>query len=237
VADELRRHRDELVEALVTGAVRGELALRTATEALGLPRRARYVVVACEGAASAGLAARVRTAGFPAAWRVTADGRTGVVGARPGGTDRLLDTLRAVAAPERIGISPPFDSLDGIPGFAELARAALVAAEHRGTAALVFDEDPVAVAMAASAEVGRRAARSVLAGLDGLDDDLRESLLSTFRTWVECGGSTPRAAHHLFLHRNTVRARLNRLADLTGRSLSAPADVAALCLAVAVPSR
>jgi len=36
----------------------------------------------------------------------------------------------------------------------------------------------------------------------------------------------------LFCHPNTIRHRLRRIADATGRSLTAPADVTELCLAL-----
>jgi len=40
------------------------------------------------------------------------------------------------------------------------------------------------------------------------------------------------AAARLFVHPNTVRHRLRRISAATGRSLSAPRDVAELCLAL-----
>lgn len=41
-----------------------------------------------------------------------------------------------------------------------------------------------------------------------------------------------RAAKQLFVHPNTVRQRMRRTAELTGCQLSAPRDVAKLCLAL-----
>jgi PucR C-terminal helix-turn-helix domain len=47
----------------------------------------------------------------------------------------------------------------------------------------------------------------------------------------DSGGSASQAAARLFCHPNTVRHRLRRISAATGRSLSAPRDVAELCLA------
>ena len=49
---------------------------------------------------------------------------------------------------------------------------------------------------------------------------------------ADCGGSSDRAARQLFVHPNPVRQRLRRVAQLTGRTLTAPRDVAQLCLAL-----
>ena len=57
-------------------------------------------------------------------------------------------------------------------------------------------------------------------------------LLRTLETWFACGGSTEETAEALFCHPNTVRLRLRRLTEHTGRSLSNPRDVTELCLAL-----
>ncbi|EDX25782.1 hypothetical protein SSAG_05613 [Streptomyces sp. Mg1] len=56
-------------------------------------------------------------------------------------------------------------------------------------------------------------------------------LLTTLGTWLACQGSTTYAAQRLYCHRNTVSNRLRRLEQLTGRSLSDPAQVVELALA------
>jgi hypothetical protein len=59
----------------------------------------------------------------------------------------------------------------------------------------------------------------------------RDILLTTLRTWLECGGNASAAARQLYCHRNTVRNRLHRLEALSGQSLSDPRGVAGLSIA------
>jgi ActR/RegA family two-component response regulator len=232
----------ELVDALLTGAVTGPLAIWEVSNRLRLPRRGPYVVAAVRAdtdGPSDDLELRVRSAGFAAAWRTTRDDHTGLVGLtrRAGDDRRLVAALRTRSASLSIGVSSAFACLDQAAESAVLARAAALAAARRGQVVCAFDDDPLAVAVVAAAGVGKRAARTVLAGLDGTADDVREGLLETFQVWVECNGSTSDAARRLYLHRNTVRSRLKRLEDRTGRSLSSPRAVAELCMAVAARGR
>jgi DNA-binding PucR family transcriptional regulator len=55
--------------------------------------------------------------------------------------------------------------------------------------------------------------------------------------WVAHRGSIPETAAALFCHPNTVRHRLRRIEEYTGRSISVPLDVAELCLAFEIDSK
>jgi DNA-binding PucR family transcriptional regulator len=76
------------------------------------------------------------------------------------------------------------------------------------------------------------AARSVLGGLLTLREDDRDLLLSTLLAWLDADGSANAAGAALFCHPNTVRYRLRRIEEATGRSLAAPAQLAELVAAV-----
>jgi DNA-binding PucR family transcriptional regulator len=73
---------------------------------------------------------------------------------------------------------------------------------------------------------------SVLGPLDRFPAGERATLLETLEAWRDSGGSTEQAAATLFCHPNTVRHRLRRIAEATGRSFTAPRDIAELCLAL-----
>jgi DNA-binding PucR family transcriptional regulator len=62
----------------------------------------------------------------------------------------------------------------------------------------------------------------------------RAILLDTFGAWLDHGGSADEAARRLYVHPNTVRYRLRRLEERTGRTLSDPRHIAELSLAFEV---
>ena len=75
---------------------------------------------------------------------------------------------------------------------------------------------------------------SLLWRVDELAADERTVLIDTFEAWLDAGGSANDTAARIFCHPNTVRHRLRRIEELTGRSLSRPRDLAELCLAFEV---
>jgi DNA-binding PucR family transcriptional regulator len=75
-------------------------------------------------------------------------------------------------------------------------------------------------------------ARSVLGGTLDLRADDRDLLITTLLTWLEADGSANAAAAVLFCHPNTVRYRLRRVEEITGRSLNSPTELAELVTAV-----
>ena len=77
----------------------------------------------------------------------------------------------------------------------------------------------------------------VLGPLDALPAEEHTVLLDTFQAWLQAGGSANHTAAMIYCHPNTVRHRLHRIEELTGRSLSRPRDLAELCLAFEVERR
>jgi DNA-binding PucR family transcriptional regulator len=95
----------------------------------------------------------------------------------------------------------------------------------------VFDPSPLAALMAREPAEGERLAREVLGGLLALPDDDRGQLLETLHAYLDHAGSAEQAATVLHCHPNTVRYRLRRIHELTGRSLSDPHGLAELAAA------
>ncbi len=77
-----------------------------------------------------------------------------------------------------------------------------------------------------------RIAQTVLGDLLECPEPYGSTLLTTFWTWASSGGDLRRAAGLLFVHPNTVRYRLRRVEELTGRSLNDPRGLTELTLAV-----
>jgi len=95
----------------------------------------------------------------------------------------------------------------------------------------VFDDSVIAVAAVSAPEVTAKVADLVLGAFGDMTSDEQDVLFDTFRAWVDNDGSIPNTATQLYCHPNTLRYRLHRIEERTGRSLSAPRELAELCLA------
>ena len=146
------------------------------------------------------------------------------------------DALRIVArktghAQAKLGI-PLEDALRAywIAGtFCWIARRCLPSGA-RGVVA--FGDLPIAALVAGAPRLAGDLARDVLGGVLALPPGEREVLLKTLEAWYTDGGSAKAAAGRLYVHLNTVRYRLRRIEDLTGRDLAHPKRVAELYVAL-----
>jgi hypothetical protein len=227
--------RSALVEALLEGRIRDGGTVWELADLLRLPHQGPYVVVAAEvpeiGRQALPLVAnRLGALGLPSAWRLLPDLQVGVVGVPRDGLERLAAWLRDNAL-QRIGVSPPYRDLNQTGQALRLARIAL-SGSVADAPVTVFDQAPLAVAAVGSPDVMARFVHNVLGGLDDVPRDDRAVLLDTFEAWLDSGGSANDAAAGLFCHPNTVRYRLRRIEEHTGRSLTDPRAVAELCLAL-----
>ena len=80
----------------------------------------------------------------------------------------------------------------------------------------------------------KQVSSTVLAGFTAVEEREREVLFDTFRVWADAGGAIGDAAQRLHCHANTVRHRLRRVEEITGKSLGRPIELAELCLAFEV---
>jgi sugar diacid utilization regulator len=117
------------------------------------------------------------------------------------------------------------------------ARIAMTASRPDREPITVFDRDVLAVAAVGAPEVMSRIAANVLGPLDDLPDHEREALLDTLEARFDNGGSAERAAQELYVHPNTVRQRLRKLEQRTGRSVTDPRAAAELCIALETARR
>jgi hypothetical protein len=242
------RERSALVAALIDGRLTDTAATWDAADVLRLSRQGPYVVVAAEAAtigrqALPDVERRLAAGGLGSAWRLRPDLEVGVVELRPAAGPDRLDTMGRLVGlltsydKTRIGVSPPYDDLQDTPYGLRYARIALTGSRPGAGHVTVFDRDPLAVTSVGAPDVMRRVSGTVLAGLDPLPAADRALLLDTLEVWLGQGGSADQAARRLFCHPNTVRHRLRRLEEHTGRSLADPRDTAALCIALETERR
>lgn len=117
------------------------------------------------------------------------------------------------------------------------ARDYLRGRPENGANLTVFDGSILATAAVSAPEVMVKLAAPIIASFDGLTPGERDVLFETFRVWLDTEGSLREAGELLFCHPNTVRYRLHRIEQRTGRSLGRPRDVAELSLALEVHRR
>ncbi|HEY2502363.1 MAG TPA: helix-turn-helix domain-containing protein [Mycobacterium sp.] len=242
---EQEEERSALVEALLSRRITDSHSLWEAADLLRLPTTGPYVVVAADLPAIGKLGLptienKLSIRDIRSAWRLLPDLQVGIVHLRGPSTaetlDRVVEVLRQ-AATARVGISPPFQDLAETSDALRFARLAVTGKPSGESLISVFDDTPLAVAAVSAPDVMAKIKALVLQRLDELPADERTILIDTFQAWLEAGGSANDTAAKIYCHPNTVRHRLHRIEELTGRSLSRPKDLAELCLAFEVERR
>ncbi|HUO40440.1 MAG TPA: helix-turn-helix domain-containing protein [Mycobacterium sp.] len=233
LADEAQR--SVLIEALLYGRLFEQWNLWEVADCLRLPSTGPFVVVAAEvpvvgGEALPGIASKMRAVEVFSAWRLLADLQVGIVHVR---TDTQFDNVVALLsrmATTRVGVSARYDDLRQTAEALRNARMMLRARSDAGPRVAVFDGSIVATAVVSAPEQMVKLVAPVLDQFADLSAEERDVLFWTFRAWLDTDGSPTAAAELLCCHPNTVRYRLRRIEERTGRSLSRPRHVAELCL-------
>ncbi len=239
---EREEERSALVEALLSHRITDSQSLWEAADLLRLPTTGPYVVVAAELPAIGRLGLptienKLSVREIRSAWRLLPDLQVGIVHLRDSATLGILVEVLRHTASAKVGISPPFHELSETSDALRFARLAATGKSSAESLVVVFDDTPLAVAAVSAPEVMAKIKSLVLRRLDELPAEEHTILLDTFRAWVEAGGSANDTAAKIYCHPNTVRHRLRRIEELTGRSLSRPRDLAELCLAFEVEQR
>jgi PucR C-terminal helix-turn-helix domain len=249
-----------LAAALLDGTSRIADLPETA-QALELPEQGRYVVVAVSGGSPAEAAGARAAAGrgVRAHWHTGVDVDYGIVlldggdgdgeddvrGAGCHDTDdrddgegryhgdRVTGTVgTGTGTGARVGVSTAVTGLAAVGDARRLADTALGMCPRTGGTIRLTEHLPAALVVS-SPDLATALADRVLGPLHTLEPADAAVLLDTLVTWLACDGSAQRAAKKLYCHRNTVLNRLRRYEQLTGRSLSRPADVVEISLALA----
>ncbi|MFF5212630.1 PucR family transcriptional regulator [Streptosporangium sp. NPDC000396] len=176
---------------------------------------------------------------------VAAAGAEGAVALVPlaGTAGELAETLRAGARAltaglpgtrVSIGVSASLTGSSAIRGGAEEAGHARRLAEARGGGVVTSDEIYTHALLLATVpdDVRRSFAARTLDPLLDYDRRHQSDLVRTLGTFLECVGSWNACAERLHVHVNTVRYRIRRVEELTGRDLSTMADRVDLFLAL-----
>jgi hypothetical protein len=144
--------------------------------------------------------------------------------------DALHDTVTAAFAPGPVVIGPPAPDLGRAHLSARDALSGFRAAPGWPDAPRPVDADELLPERAVAGDAGahRRMVDLLVAPLEAAGGDL----LRTVQAYLEGGGALEACARALFVHPNTVRYRLRRVSELTGRAPTDPRDALVLRIAV-----
>ncbi|MEU4317759.1 helix-turn-helix domain-containing protein [Nocardia fluminea] len=209
----------------------------TALRKLGLSENGTFAVVSIEttdpGATLPGsLVTALRDLGARSVWDSQIDSHTGLLSSTtPAAVERAADTL-AELVDGRTGLSAAFTSPTAIPRALTEARLAARSVRPGAHTVVRFGADPLAHLLVTVPEASRRAAGQILGPVLRLPAPDRDDLIAALDAWYRHRGSTAAAADELHCHRNTVRYRLRKIRDLTGRDTADPVHSAELHLAL-----
>lgn len=230
------RERSATIEALVIGSVVGRSSLGEIAARLGMPQRGHFLVVVSPAVPGGedplpGISEALRGCEVVSAWRLASREALGVLSLPSSDPAAAVSCLEEHSL-GRVGVGPLFADLDAAPQAYYLAG---IAARSRGrgdSSVRLFARTPIAMLVAGAPDVAAGVASDLLGPVLTLPEQDRDVLLQTFEVWLDSEGSIPAASKRLYCHANTVRYRLRKLAELTGRSTDAPEGVADLAVAV-----
>jgi DNA-binding PucR family transcriptional regulator len=234
--------RSVLIDSVLRGRLFEQWSVWEAADYLRLPTEGPYIVIAAE-IAEIGMEAlpevesKLRSLDVFSAWRMLPDLQVGIVHVK---TDKHLASVLALVsriATTRVGVSARFNDLRETAQALRYARITLRGRPDPGLRVTQFDGSILATAAVSAPELMVKLVTPTLECFAELAHNERDILFDTFRVWVENDGSLRVVGKLLFCHPNTVRYRLHRIEQRTGRSLSRPRDVAELCLAFEVHRR
>jgi hypothetical protein len=239
--EEMSQH-SVMIDSLLHGSNHDVWTLWEIANYLRLPTEGPFVVVAAEVCnvgyeALPEIESKMRSLDVFSAWQLLPDLHVGIVHvASEDQFARILALLTRMAA-YRVGVSSPFDDLRDTPMGLHFAKVSLRGHAKNAAKVAVFDGSMLASAAVSAPGVMVKSAAAALNGFGDLPEDERDMLFETFRVWLDNDGSVRACGDVLFVHPNTVRKRLHRIEQRTGRSLSRQRDVIELTLALEVHSR
>jgi PucR C-terminal helix-turn-helix domain/GGDEF-like domain len=234
--------RSLLIDSVLHGRLFEQSSVWEAADYLRLPSEGPYAVLAAEvpvvgTEALPEIESKLRSIDVFSAWRLLPDLQVGIVHIK---SDKHLSNVLALVtrmATNRVGVSARFDDLRETAQALRFARVMLRGRAESGLLVSSFDGSILATAAVSAPEIMVRLVTPTIECFAELADNERNILFDTFRVWLENEGSLRAAGELLFCHPNTVRYRLHRIEQRTGRSLAQPRDVAELSLAFEVHRR
>lgn len=233
-AQRLDQRDRELFKRFLTAGERQPVALAAFAAHTALPTGGHYLTFVVTGLSdpretATVLRARLRTNGFRSFVTVYKEDVHGLIRDRQ--DQRPRAELLADASGEGSVAAVPAIGLGGAPRALRVARR-VAAARQPGSFADV-GEEPFEQLAALEPEVVEAVVEYRLRGLKDLTAAEEAGMWETVEALLLGDGSVADIAARTYRHRNTVRARIDKLRELTGLNSRVPSDLAILALAVA----
>lgn len=228
--------RTALFETILDGGFLTPAELADAADSLRLPITGTFVILGLRSSVAPSETsfspAQLLVGGsvnVKSEWRTEASLHIGLV-SLAGEQPRSIGATAVEAAGRAIGMSEVFHHLHQAPEALRQAKlAALVAASRPDARAAVRYEDvPLQAMMIVAPEMAQQLRSWVLGPLDGLDSNERRTLLVTLTAWIRADGSINETAKGLYVHRNSIARRLERILEVTGHDPRTPRGMAML---------
>jgi hypothetical protein len=234
--------RSVLIDSVLHGRLFEQSSVWEAADYLRLPSEGPFVVIVAEVAdigteALPEIESKLRSMDVFSAWRLLPDLQVGIVHINSDKHMSNVLALLARMATNRVGVSARFDDLRETAQALRFARVMLRGRAEPERRVSTFDGSILSTAAVSAPEVMVKLVTPTIECFAELADNERDILFDTFRVWLENDGSLRAAGELLFCHPNTVRYRLHRIEQRTGRSLAQPRDIAELSLAFEVHRR
>jgi hypothetical protein len=228
--------RSAMVEALIAGTIVEQPAVWETASRLDIPETGHLLVaVAVADPISSdpipGVVAALREIDIASAWRLAPHQAVGLLSLPDDDADAAMQCMEKLAT-GRVGISSVYKHLAATPRAYYLASVALRSRPRPDVKVRRFDDTPIAALVAAAPDAAAAIAHNVLGPVLALPPHDRDTLLDTFETWLQCSGSVSETAARAYCHPNTVRYRLHKLAEHTGRLTEDPAAASELSAAL-----
>jgi hypothetical protein len=220
-----------MVEALVTGTIVEQPTLWETASRLDIPHTGHFAVVVAAAEPLGtdplpGLTTSLATIEVASAWRLAPHQAVGILSLPTPNLTRAVERIEQHAS-GHIGMSSLFDRLEATPRAYYLAGVALRSKPRPNRRLRCFDDTPIAVLVAASPTPPQRSRRTCSAP----SSNCRSTTATRSWTPSRPGYATPDRSttpRELYCHPNTIRYRLRKLVEYTGRPVEDPAATSEL---------
>jgi len=238
VMDEKDRRDQQARSVMLLSLLDGTAVQRDANgilRTLGLSDHATYLVVVAELSGTGAdplpsIPARLRAAGISSTWAAWKGEHVGLLACASRADTVAAATVISSSATTRVGSSRPFTAMQDAPEALRQGRISLECVPPASVGVHTYGAAPLDTLLVGQPDYATELRRDVLGPI--LATAEADSFIDTLEAWFAADGSTAEAGRILHCHRNTVGYRLGRIAELTGRSVSRPADAAELYAAL-----